>query len=84
MTRLLAVLVLLWLNGFNLCAQSREAQSVLERFQAFRPDAESLAMYQLDWASSFEEAQERAAKERRPILLVIIHAKYGDLSSGHC
>ena len=84
MTRWLGFPILLWLAATSLCAQSREAQSVLERFKEFRPDAESLAMYRLDWAPSLEVAQERAAEEQRPILLVIIHAKYGDLSSGHC
>jgi hypothetical protein len=41
-------------------------------------------MYQIDWAPSLEEAQKRALREKRPVFLVIIHAQYGDLTSGHC
>ena len=41
-------------------------------------------MYRLDWAASLEDARRRATRERRPVLLVIIHAQYGDLASGHC
>ncbi len=57
---------------------------VLDRYKAFRPGKDELAMYRIDWASSLEEAQRRALREKRPVFLVIIHAQYGDLSSGHC
>jgi hypothetical protein len=29
-------------------------------------------------------AQQRARSENRPVCLVIIHARYGDITSGHC
>ena len=65
-------------------AQDSAVQSVLDRYANFRPAAKDLVMYQLDWAPSLEEAQERALQEKRPVFLVIIHAQYGDLTSGHC
>jgi len=65
-------------------AQDPQAKTVLQKYKALRPSDQDLAMYRLDWANSFEEAKQRAAKEGRPIFLVIIHAKYGDISSGHC
>ena len=65
-------------------AQDPQAKQVLEKYKALRPSDQDLAMYRLDWADSLEEAKQRAAKEGRPIFLVIIHAKYGDISSGHC
>ena len=65
-------------------AQDSKVQSVLDRYADFRPAAKDLVMYQIDWAPSLEEAQKRARREKRPVFLVIIHAQYGDLTSGHC
>ena len=65
-------------------AQDSAVKSVLNRYTDFRPAAKDLAMYQIDWAPSLEEAQKRALQEKRPVFLVIIHAQYGDLTSGHC
>ena len=65
-------------------AQDAEVKRIEARYNELRPKAGELGMYQLDWASSLDEALERAAKEDRPILLVIIHAQYGDIFSGHC
>lgn len=65
-------------------AQDVGAKQILARYRTIRPDDDSLAMYRLDWAESLELALERSAKEHRPIFLVIIHAKYGDISAGHC
>ena len=84
MTRLLTVLVLVLAAAVIAPAQEREVSSVLERYEDFRPGADDLAMYQLDWAPSLQEAQKRAFREKRPVLLVIIHARYGNLTSGHC
>ena len=64
-------------------AQDSTVKSVLDRYADFRPAAKELAMYQIDWAPSLEEAQKRALQEKRPVFLVIIHAQYGDLASGH-
>ena len=84
MKRLLTALVLPLVPAAILSAQTPEVQSALKRYYDFRQAKNELAMYQIDWASSLQEAQERALKENRPVFLVIIHAKYGDLTSGHC
>ena len=76
--------VLLLLAASFAPAQDTAVQSVLDRYADFRPAAKDLVMYQLDWAPSLEEAQKRALREKRPVFLVIIHAQYGDLTSGHC
>ncbi len=54
------------------------------KYRAIRPNDEELAMYRLDWAESLSLAQERARSENRPVCLAVIHARYGDLTSGHC
>ena len=77
-------LALLLLAASIAPAQDSKVKSVLERYADFRPAAKDLAMYQIDWAPSLEEAQKRALQEKRPVFLVIIHAQYGDLTSGHC
>ena len=65
-------------------AQDDQAKSIAKRFAAVRPGPKDLAVYGLDWAASLEEARNRSTREKRPVLLVIIHAQYGDLRSGHC
>ena len=57
---------------------------ILARYQAIRPAVKDLGMYRLDWADSLDEALKRAAKNNRPVCIIIIHAKYGDIASGHC
>ncbi len=63
---------------------SDAVQLVLDRFAALRPTDDDLTMYRLDWAPTLADAVTRAKAEHRPVCLVIIHAKYGDLFSGHC
>jgi hypothetical protein len=41
-------------------------------------------MYRLDWVGTLEQALVLSKADRRPILLVIIHARYGDIVRGHC
>ena len=84
MTRILGILIWLLLATPLALAQDSAVQSVLDRYADFRPAAKDLAMYQIDWAPSLAEAQKRARREKRPVFLVIIHAQYGDLTSGHC
>ena len=48
------------------------------------PVIEALSMYRLDWEESLLAAQIRGLRENRPVCLVIIHARYGDITSGHC
>ena len=68
----------------NAPSQDKQVQSILKKYDRLRPAARALGMYQLDWAETLKEAQTRAKREGRPIALVIIHARYGDLHSGHC
>ena len=65
-------------------AEDSAAKRILAGYQALRPTVKDLAMYRLDWEESLDSALKRAAKENRPICLIIIHAKYGDITSGHC
>ncbi|MFP6873401.1 MAG: hypothetical protein VCA55_07795 [Verrucomicrobiales bacterium] len=84
MKRFLTALCLPLVPAAIISSQTPKVQSVLERYNDFRPQADELVMYQIDWASSLQEAQKRALREKRPVFLVIIHAQYGDLTSGHC
>ena len=84
MKRILGILIWLLLAASFAPAQDNAVKSILDRYADFRPAAKDLVMYQLDWAPSLAEAQKRALREKRPVFLVIIHAQYGDLTSGHC
>lgn len=75
---------LLPLLGLPALAQSTAAADTLARFAQLRPGDDALAMYRLDWAGSLDDALKTAAKDKRPVLLVVIHAKYGDMITGHC
>ena len=74
---------LLFLVGFAF-AENPSAKRILVGYEALRPSAKDLAMYRLDWEDSLDVALKRAIKENRPICMIIIHAKYGDITSGHC
>lgn len=65
-------------------ADQREVQSVLDKFGSVRPQAADLAIYQLDWMPTLKAAKERAAKEDRPIFLVVVRNSFGEICSGHC
>ena len=84
MTRIHLLAALILVSAGAAQAQNDTARTILQRFDSLRPGADDLGMYRLDWAASLDEAQQRASREKRPILLVIIHAQYGNLSSGHC
>ena len=65
-------------------ADESDVTSVLKKFQSVRPQEADLALYQLDWMSTLKAAKERAAREERPIFLVVVTNSFGDLFSGHC
>jgi hypothetical protein len=65
-------------------ADRSDVTSVLAKFQSVRPQAADLALYQLDWLPTLKAAKERAAKQQRPIFLVVVTNSFGDLYSGHC
>jgi hypothetical protein len=65
-------------------AEPGDVKDVLEKFQSIRPKAAELALYQLDWTPTLKAAREKAAKEERPIFLVMVTNSFGDMFSGHC
>jgi hypothetical protein len=65
-------------------ADPSDVKSILDKFQSVRPREADLALYQLDWAPTLKEARERAARDERPIFLVVVTNSFGDLFSGHC
>src|SRR5262245_25436298 len=65
-------------------ADQGDVRSVLDKFRSVRPQAADLAIYQLDWMPTLKAAKEKAAKEERPIFLVVVRNSFGDLRSGHC
>jgi hypothetical protein len=65
-------------------ADQPDTQSVLDKFRSVRPKESDLAIYQLDWMPTLKAAKEKAAREERPIFLVVVRNSFGDLCSGHC
>lgn len=65
-------------------ADRLETRRVLDEFDSVRPRAADLAFYQLDWAPTLKAAKEQAAREKRPILLIVVTNSFGDVCSGHC
>jgi hypothetical protein len=84
MRRAVLSLALLLSMAGSLRAEELEVERVLTWYHLLRPTAKELSIYQLDWSGSLDEARKRAAREGRPICLVIIHSKFGDIASGHC
>ncbi len=82
--KLFAMMGLLVL-GFGQASEPGTAVSkVLERFEQAKPQAKDLTIYRLDWVPNLAEAKLRAAREKRPILLVVVTNSYGNMLSGHC
>jgi hypothetical protein len=67
-------------------ARAQTADEVRERAAELRPADGALAVYRLDWARDLDAARARAAKERRPLLLLVVEniSGGGDLFTGHC
>ena len=57
---------------------------VLEKYRSTRPADGDLGIYRLSWMANFKEARERAAKEQRPIFLLVCTNSYGNMFTGHC
>ena len=74
----------LTLGATALHAQELSVERVLTWYHLLRPPARDLAIYQLDWSNSIDQARKQAIAQQRPICLMIIHSKYGDIASGHC
>jgi hypothetical protein len=65
-------------------APDGDVWTILDKYRLLRPKDKDLAIFQLDWVPSLKRATERAAKEQRPILLLVVTNSYGDLFTGHC
>lgn len=48
-----------------------QVATILAKFEAAKPSEKALAFYSLDWATSLQDARTRAAKEHRPIFLIL-------------
>jgi RNA polymerase sigma factor (sigma-70 family) len=65
-------------------ARDAEVQKILDKYLAIRPDDKDLAIFQLDWAPTLKAAREKAAREKRPIFLLVVTNSFGNLYTGHC
>jgi hypothetical protein len=71
-------------TAHRLATGNEEVQKVLDRYRAARPGAKDLAIFRLDWTPTLKDAKARAAKEQRPILLIVVTNSFGNMHSGHC
>ena len=84
-TTLAFVIAALWATGLlHAQAPDGDVRTILDQYRRFRPADKDLAIFQLDWVPTLKDARERAAKERRPILLLVVTNSYGNLFTGHC
>ena len=63
---------------------SREVELLLDKFELIRPQDRELRLFTLDWEKTLKSAQLRAAKEERPVLLILVRNSNGDIFQGHC
>src|SRR5262249_20405074 len=79
-TTLVLVLAALWTTSpLPAQAPGGDAQDILDTYRRLRPADKDLAIFQLDWVPTLQEATQRAAKQRRPILLLVVTNSYGNL-----
>jgi hypothetical protein len=84
-TALISLIATLWTAGLPYAqAPHADVQKILDKYRLFRPTDKDLAIFQLDWMPALKDASERAAKEQRPILLLVVTNSYGNLFTGHC
>ena len=84
-TTLVFVIAALWTTSLlHAQAPDGDVRTILDKYRLTRPTDEDLAIFQLDWVPTLKGATERAARERRPILLLVVTNSYGDLFTGHC
>ena len=81
----LALLTALGATGLpHAQAPDGDVRTTLDKYRLLRPADNDLAIFQLDWVPSLKGATERAARERRPILLLVVTNSYSNLFTGHC
>ena len=59
-------------------------EDVLDKYRSSMPTEDDLSVYRLDWVPSLDDAKQKAAREERPILLIVVTNSYGNLYTGHC
>ncbi|HKB42698.1 MAG TPA: hypothetical protein VKD72_40085 [Gemmataceae bacterium] len=64
--------------------QDAEVQKILDKYRSFRPGDKDLAIFQLDWVPTLKDARDKAAREKRPIFLVVVTNSFGNMYTGHC
>ena len=79
--RLLAITVM---AAWATVAQAGDVLDILQKFNSIRPQDKDLALYGLDWAPTLSDAKARAAKEHRPIFLIVVTNSFGNIYTGHC
>ena len=84
-TTLVFLIAALWITSLlQAQAPDGDVQKILDKYRLFHPADKDLTIFQLDWVPTLKEARERAAKEQRPILLLVVTNSYGNLLTGHC
>ena len=84
-TTLAFLIAALWTTSLlHAQAPDGDVRKILDKYRRFRPADKDLAIFQLDWVPTLKGATEWAARERRPILLLVVTNRYGDLFTGHC
>ena len=79
------LIAVLWTTGLlQAQAPGGDVQKTLDKYRLFRPADKDLAIFQLDWVPTLKQARATAAKEQRPILLLVVTNSYGNLFTGHC
>ena len=76
--------ICLLLAAWTAAPQDDPTAVVMDNFRRVRPADSELGIYRLSWTSTLTEARERAAKEERPIFLLVCTNSYGNLFTGHC
>ena len=61
-----------------------EVELILDKFELIRPQDRDLSLFKLDWEKTLKSALARAAREDRPVLLILVRNSNGDIFQGHC
>jgi flagellin-like protein len=61
-----------------------EVELILDKFELIRPQDRDLSLFKLDWEKTLKSALVRAAREDRPVLLILVRNSNGDIFQGHC
>lgn len=82
--RTTAALLILAATCLLPAAVDPQVQQTREDFAAVRPADKDLGIYRLDWVPFLAAAREKAAKGKRPLLVIAVRNAHGDTFTGHC